>query len=91
MKNVVSANVPSLVGTPFSYETDGSNKMSLMTTGVLAAAVAWAIDAQGNILVPPTAANDNQLYKSVHRVWFSFCLLRIHLFYIVWREEPSLC
>ncbi|CAH2299842.1 coiled-coil and C2 domain-containing 2A isoform X1 [Pelobates cultripes] len=38
---------------PFSFESDGSNKMSLMTSGKVSYCVSWAVGENGVPLVPP--------------------------------------
>lgn len=39
--------------------------MTLMTTGTVMFSVAWAVDEQGQALVPPTAANATSMFKYV--------------------------
>ena len=57
-------------GVPFSFEVSGGNMLSLMTTGTITTSVAWAIDIHGNVLVPPTTSNNNQLYKYINFIHF---------------------
>ncbi|XP_076992550.1 coiled-coil and C2 domain-containing protein 2A isoform X2 [Tamandua tetradactyla] len=40
-------------GVPFSFEADGSNQMTLMTSGKVSNSVAWAIGENGIPLIPP--------------------------------------
>ncbi|KAM5271671.1 coiled-coil and C2 domain-containing protein 2A [Ctenodactylus gundi] len=40
-------------GVPFSFEADGSNKLTLMTSGKVSHSVAWAIGDNGIPLIPP--------------------------------------
>ncbi len=39
-------------GFPFSFEADNSNMVICNTSGKLAVGAAWAVDSQGNVLVP---------------------------------------
>ena len=39
-------------GMPFSFEADKSNMVICNTSGSLVAGVAWAVDDEGNVLVP---------------------------------------
>uniref|UniRef100_A0A8C5TLA4 Coiled-coil and C2 domain containing 2A n=1 Tax=Malurus cyaneus samueli TaxID=2593467 RepID=A0A8C5TLA4_9PASS len=45
-------------GVSFSFEADGSNKMSLMTSGKVSNSVSWAVGEKGTPLVP-TASQQN--------------------------------
>ncbi|XP_017651970.1 coiled-coil and C2 domain-containing protein 2A-like, partial [Nannospalax galili] len=38
---------------PFSFEADGSNQLTLMTSGKVSHSVAWAIGENGIPLIPP--------------------------------------
>ncbi|KAM4809986.1 coiled-coil and C2 domain-containing protein 2A [Rhinophrynus dorsalis] len=40
---------------PFSFEADGSNKMTLMTSGKVSYCVSWAVGENGVPLVPPVS------------------------------------
>ncbi|XP_078071133.1 coiled-coil and C2 domain-containing protein 2A [Mustelus asterias] len=40
-------------GVPFSFEADGSNRLTLFTSGKLACSVSWAVREDGVPLVPP--------------------------------------
>ncbi|KAB1282402.1 Coiled-coil and C2 domain-containing protein 2A, partial [Camelus dromedarius] len=40
-------------GVPFSFEADGSNQLTLMTSGRVSNSVAWAIGENGIPLIPP--------------------------------------
>ncbi|MBZ3882573.1 Coiled-coil and C2 domain-containing protein 2A [Sciurus carolinensis] len=40
-------------GVPFSFEADGSNQLTLMTSGKVSHSVAWALGENGIPLVPP--------------------------------------
>ncbi|XP_078401088.1 coiled-coil and C2 domain-containing protein 2A isoform X1 [Cetorhinus maximus] len=40
-------------GVPFSFEADGSNQLTLLTSGKLACSVSWAVREDGVPLVPP--------------------------------------
>ncbi|XP_037685350.1 coiled-coil and C2 domain-containing protein 2A isoform X2 [Choloepus didactylus] len=40
-------------GVPFSFEADGSNQITLMTSGKVSNSVAWAIGENGIPLIPP--------------------------------------
>ncbi|XP_044152706.1 coiled-coil and C2 domain-containing protein 2A [Bufo gargarizans] len=45
---------------PFSFEADGSNKVSLMTSGKVAYCVSWAVGENGVPLVPPLSQQNIQ-------------------------------
>ncbi|XP_077156995.1 coiled-coil and C2 domain-containing protein 2A isoform X2 [Paroedura picta] len=40
-------------GEPFSFEADGSNKVTLMTSGKVSCSVSWAVGENGVPLIPP--------------------------------------
>ncbi|XP_023555355.1 coiled-coil and C2 domain-containing protein 2A isoform X2 [Octodon degus] len=40
-------------GVPFSFEADGSNQLTLMTSGRVSHSVAWAVGDNGTPLIPP--------------------------------------
>ncbi|XP_038948723.1 coiled-coil and C2 domain-containing protein 2A isoform X9 [Rattus norvegicus] len=40
-------------GVPFSFEADGSNQLTLMTSGKVSHSVAWAVGENGIPLIPP--------------------------------------
>uniref|UniRef100_A0A8D0H1Y2 Coiled-coil and C2 domain containing 2A n=1 Tax=Sphenodon punctatus TaxID=8508 RepID=A0A8D0H1Y2_SPHPU len=48
---------------PFSFEADGSNKMTLMTSGKVSTTVSWAVDLTGVPLIPP-ASQQNPVSKT---------------------------
>ena len=52
-------------GVPFSFDKDNTTMLSLMTTGVLSSSIAWAVDQQGNVLVPPSAISSNAFYSAM--------------------------
>jgi len=39
----------------FSFEADGSNKMTLMTSGKVSNSVSWAVGEKGIPLIPPAS------------------------------------
>lgn len=41
------------LGVPFSFEADGSNQLTLMTSGKVSHSVAWAVGENGIPLIPP--------------------------------------
>jgi len=52
-------------GVPFAYGTKTDSEMvTIMTTGELVSSVAWAVDENGQPLVPPMATtNKNNLFR----------------------------
>ncbi|XP_053560101.1 coiled-coil and C2 domain-containing protein 2A [Bombina bombina] len=46
---------------PFSFEADGSNKMTLMTSGKVSYCVSWAVGENGVPLVPPISQQNRSL------------------------------
>lgn len=54
-------------GFPFTFGAKGEIVFILMTTGMLSFSVAWAVDEEGNALVPPiSATNINNIFKYVY-------------------------
>nr|XP_033804794.1 coiled-coil and C2 domain-containing protein 2A isoform X2 [Geotrypetes seraphini] len=50
---------------PFSFEADGSNKLTLMTSGKVSYSVSWAVGENGVPLVPPVSQQSSR----ISRVW----------------------
>lgn len=44
-----------LIGVSFSFEADGSNKMTFMTSGKVSSSVSWAVGEKGIPLIPPVS------------------------------------
>ncbi|XP_019381477.1 PREDICTED: coiled-coil and C2 domain-containing protein 2A isoform X1 [Gavialis gangeticus] len=42
-------------GVPFSFEADGSNKITLMTSGKVSNSISWAVGENGIPLIPPVS------------------------------------
>jgi len=63
--------------------TQRSSEATLLTSGVISASVAWGVDEQGRILVPPVTECRIQRYRSVGLivgfVFYSEHYLLIHL------------
>uniref|UniRef100_A0A6I8PBN6 Coiled-coil and C2 domain containing 2A n=1 Tax=Ornithorhynchus anatinus TaxID=9258 RepID=A0A6I8PBN6_ORNAN len=55
-------------GVPFSFEADGSNKMTLMTSGKVSNSVAWAVGKNGIPLVPPASQLNTGLRSALKKV-----------------------
>ncbi|MEJ1274550.1 hypothetical protein NN561_005436 [Cricetulus griseus] len=53
-----------LIGVPFSFEADGSNQLTLMTSGKVSHSVAWAVGENGIPLIPPLS-QQNIGFRSV--------------------------
>ncbi|ERE90702.1 coiled-coil and C2 domain-containing protein 2A isoform 1 [Cricetulus griseus] len=51
-------------GVPFSFEADGSNQLTLMTSGKVSHSVAWAVGENGIPLIPPLS-QQNIGFRSV--------------------------
>ena len=57
-----------LTGVNISFDASNANLLSLLTTGSLTMSVAWAVNEDGAVLVPPTAPTNH-----VHR-YLDLCL-----------------
>ncbi|XP_073465964.1 coiled-coil and C2 domain-containing protein 2A [Aquarana catesbeiana] len=53
---------------PFSFEADGSNKMTLMTSGKVSYCVSWAVGENGVPLVPSASQQKNALQRALHNI-----------------------
>ncbi|KAM9328928.1 coiled-coil and C2 domain-containing protein 2A [Gastrophryne carolinensis] len=51
---------------PFSFEVDGSNKMTLMTSGKVSYCVSWAVGENGVPLAPSLSQQRNALHQALH-------------------------
>ncbi|XP_053314268.1 coiled-coil and C2 domain-containing protein 2A [Spea bombifrons] len=49
---------------PFSFEADGSNKMSFMTSGKLSYCVSWGVGDNGVPLVPPISQQNTSMQRA---------------------------
>ncbi|XP_054855261.1 coiled-coil and C2 domain-containing protein 2A isoform X2 [Eublepharis macularius] len=55
-------------GVPFSFEADGSNKMTLMTSGKVSYSVSWAVGENGVPLIPPISQKNAGLSSAVKTI-----------------------
>nr|XP_048270990.1 coiled-coil and C2 domain-containing protein 2A isoform X1 [Myodes glareolus]XP_048270991.1 coiled-coil and C2 domain-containing protein 2A isoform X1 [Myodes glareolus] len=54
-------------GVPFSFEADGSNQLTLMTSGKVSHSVAWAIGENGIPLIPPLSQQNMGFRSALKR------------------------
>ncbi|XP_053433431.1 coiled-coil and C2 domain-containing protein 2A isoform X2 [Nycticebus coucang] len=54
-------------GVPFSFEADGSNQLTLMTSGKVSHSVAWAVGENGIPLIPPLSQQNIGLRSALKR------------------------
>ncbi|XP_064007483.1 coiled-coil and C2 domain-containing protein 2A isoform X6 [Pogoniulus pusillus] len=55
-------------GVPFSFEADGSNKMSLMTSGKVSNSVSWAVGEKGVPLIPPVSQQNTGIPSALKNI-----------------------
>ncbi|XP_058526273.1 coiled-coil and C2 domain-containing protein 2A isoform X1 [Ochotona princeps] len=55
-------------GVPFSFEADGSNQLTLMTSGKVSHSVAWATGESGIPLIPPLSQQNIGFRSALKRV-----------------------
>lgn len=53
-----------VVGVAFSFEADGTNTQTLMTSGKLSCCVSWAVGEDDIPLAPPSTQPGGGLYRS---------------------------
>ncbi|EDL37591.1 RIKEN cDNA 5730509K17 [Mus musculus] len=54
-------------GVPFSFEADGSNQLTLMTSGKVSHSVAWAVGENGIPLIPPLSQQNIGFRSALRR------------------------
>ncbi|XP_021115919.1 coiled-coil and C2 domain-containing protein 2A isoform X1 [Heterocephalus glaber] len=54
-------------GVPFSFEADGSNQLTLMTSGKVSHSVAWAVGDNGVPLIPPVSQQNAGFRSALKR------------------------
>ncbi|XP_075608570.1 coiled-coil and C2 domain-containing protein 2A isoform X2 [Balearica regulorum gibbericeps] len=52
-------------GVSFSFEADGSNKMTLMTSGKVSNSVSWAVGEKGIPLIPPVSQQNTGILSAL--------------------------
>ncbi|RMC14302.1 hypothetical protein DUI87_09395 [Hirundo rustica rustica] len=52
-------------GVSFSFEADGSNKMTLMTSGKVSSSVSWAVGEKGIPLIPPVSQQNTGIPSTI--------------------------
>ncbi|XP_067325078.1 coiled-coil and C2 domain-containing protein 2A isoform X3 [Anolis sagrei] len=55
-------------GVPFSFETDGSNKIILMTSGKVSCCVSWAVGENGIPLIPPVSQKNSGVSSALKNI-----------------------
>ncbi|XP_053109462.1 coiled-coil and C2 domain-containing protein 2A isoform X3 [Hemicordylus capensis] len=55
-------------GVPFSFEADGSNKMTLMTSGKVSCSVSWAVGENGIPLIPPASQKNAGIASALKNI-----------------------
>ncbi|XP_050194356.1 coiled-coil and C2 domain-containing protein 2A isoform X1 [Myiozetetes cayanensis] len=55
-------------GVPFSFEADGSNKMTLMTSGKVSNSVSWAVGEKGIPLIPPVSQQNTGIPSALKNI-----------------------
>uniref|UniRef100_A0A8C3DU78 Uncharacterized protein n=1 Tax=Corvus moneduloides TaxID=1196302 RepID=A0A8C3DU78_CORMO len=55
-------------GVSFSFEADGSNKMSLMTSGKVSNSVSWAVGEKGIPLIPPVSQQNTGIPSALKNI-----------------------
>ncbi|XP_051473843.1 coiled-coil and C2 domain-containing protein 2A isoform X2 [Apus apus] len=55
-------------GVSFSFEADGSNKMTLMTSGKVSNSVSWAVGEKGIPLIPPVSQQNTGIPSSLKNI-----------------------
>ncbi|XP_062431333.1 coiled-coil and C2 domain-containing protein 2A isoform X2 [Rhea pennata] len=61
-------------GVPFSFEADGSNKMTLMTSGKISNSVSWAVGEKGVPLVPPVSQQNTGIASTLKNIDAIACI-----------------
>ncbi|KAM7113724.1 coiled-coil and C2 domain-containing protein 2A isoform 4-T6 [Ciconia maguari] len=55
-------------GVSFSFEADGSNKMTLMTSGKVSNSVSWAVGEKGIPLIPPVSQQNSGIPSALKNI-----------------------
>uniref|UniRef100_A0A8C3QVI6 Coiled-coil and C2 domain containing 2A n=1 Tax=Cyanoderma ruficeps TaxID=181631 RepID=A0A8C3QVI6_9PASS len=55
-------------GVSFSFEADGSNKMTLMTSGKVSSSVSWAVGEKGIPLIPPVSQQSTGIPSALKNI-----------------------
>uniref|UniRef100_A0A8C9KVJ1 Coiled-coil and C2 domain containing 2A n=1 Tax=Serinus canaria TaxID=9135 RepID=A0A8C9KVJ1_SERCA len=55
-------------GVSFSFEADGSNKMTFMTSGKVSSSVSWAVGEKGIPLIPPVAQQNTGIPSALKNI-----------------------
>ncbi|XP_062838246.1 coiled-coil and C2 domain-containing protein 2A isoform X3 [Anolis carolinensis] len=55
-------------GVPFSFETDGSNKIILMTSGKVSCCLSWAVGENGIPLIPPVSQKNSRVSSALKNI-----------------------
>uniref|UniRef100_A0A8B9SDP6 Coiled-coil and C2 domain containing 2A n=1 Tax=Apteryx owenii TaxID=8824 RepID=A0A8B9SDP6_APTOW len=55
-------------GVSFSFEADGSNKMTLMTSGKVSSSVSWAVGEKGVPLIPPVSQQNTGIASALKNI-----------------------
>uniref|UniRef100_A0A8B9Z4M5 Coiled-coil and C2 domain containing 2A n=1 Tax=Buteo japonicus TaxID=224669 RepID=A0A8B9Z4M5_9AVES len=55
-------------GVSFSFEADGSNKMTLMTSGKVSNSVSWAVGEKGIPLIPPVSQQNTGIPSALKNI-----------------------
>ncbi|NXG17571.1 C2D2A protein, partial [Grallaria varia] len=55
-------------GVSFSFEADGSNKMTLMTSGKISNSVSWAVGEKGIPLIPPVSQQNTGIPSALKSI-----------------------
>ncbi|XP_059673883.1 coiled-coil and C2 domain-containing protein 2A [Gavia stellata] len=55
-------------GVSFSFEADGSNKMTLMTSGKVSNSVSWAVGEKGIPLIPPISQQNTSIPSALKNI-----------------------
>ncbi|XP_035270947.1 coiled-coil and C2 domain-containing protein 2A isoform X2 [Anguilla anguilla] len=61
-------------GVPFSFEADGSNRLTLLTSGKLACCVSWAVGEDQVPLAPPISQPSAGMHSALKRVDAIACI-----------------
>ncbi|XP_067085744.1 coiled-coil and C2 domain-containing protein 2A [Osmerus mordax] len=59
---------------PFSFEADGSNRLTLLTSGKLSCCVSWALGEDGLPLAPPTAQRPSAMHSGLKQLDAVACI-----------------
>ncbi len=66
-----------VVGVPFSFEADGTNTQTLMTSGKLSCCVSWALGEDDVPLAPPSSQPGGGMYRSDSQIEIQPSIKRI--------------